>query len=144
MCLGIPGKVVEVFGDAGVRMAKVQFGGITKSACLEHVPNAKPGEYVDHINGDRRDNRRANLRLVSNGQNIQRSTKPARAASGYRGVRQVSQGCWIAQITHQYRNHYIGAFPNPEEAAHARDCAALRLFGDKAALNFPRGNDGSA
>ena len=46
MCLGIPGKVVEVFDDAGVRMAKVQFGGITKSACLEHLPDAKPGEYV--------------------------------------------------------------------------------------------------
>ncbi len=46
MCLGIPGRVVEVLKDQNVLMAKVQFGGITKQACLEHVPEAKVGDYV--------------------------------------------------------------------------------------------------
>ena len=46
MCLGIPGKVVSVFDEGGVRMARVQFGGVSKNACLEHVPSAVPGDYV--------------------------------------------------------------------------------------------------
>jgi len=46
MCLAIPGKVVEVFEQNTMRMAKVQFGGITREACLEYVPDTQIGEYV--------------------------------------------------------------------------------------------------
>jgi hydrogenase expression/formation protein HypC len=46
MCLGIPGKVVETYAEDGVRMAKVDFGGVFKRVCLEHVPEARVGEYV--------------------------------------------------------------------------------------------------
>lgn len=46
MCLAIPGLVVETFERDGLRMAKVQFGGIVREACLEYVPDAAAGEYV--------------------------------------------------------------------------------------------------
>lgn len=46
MCLAIPGKVVEILENQGLRMAKVQFGGITREACLEYVPETKIGQYV--------------------------------------------------------------------------------------------------
>ena len=46
MCLAIPGKVLELFDRQGLRMAKVQFGGITRESCLEYVPEAKIGDYV--------------------------------------------------------------------------------------------------
>ena len=46
MCLAIPGKVVDAFDQNGMRMAKVQFGGIIREACLEYVPDTKVGEYV--------------------------------------------------------------------------------------------------
>jgi hydrogenase expression/formation protein HypC len=46
MCLAIPGKVVEAYDQGGLRMAKVQFGGITREACLEYLPDTKAGEYV--------------------------------------------------------------------------------------------------
>jgi hydrogenase expression/formation protein HypC len=46
MCLAIPGKVVDAFDHNGMRMAKVQFGGIIREACLEYVPETKIGEYV--------------------------------------------------------------------------------------------------
>lgn len=46
MCLAIPGKVVESFEQRGLRMAKVQFGGITREACLEYVPDTQVGDYV--------------------------------------------------------------------------------------------------
>jgi hydrogenase expression/formation protein HypC len=46
MCLAIPGKVIESFEQRGLRMARVQFGGITREACLEYVPDTKVGDYV--------------------------------------------------------------------------------------------------
>jgi hydrogenase expression/formation protein HypC len=46
MCLGIPGKVVETYREHDVLMGKVEFGGISKRVCLEHVPEVQPGEYV--------------------------------------------------------------------------------------------------
>ena len=46
MCLGIPGKVVETFRDHAILMGKVDFGGVSKRVCLEHVPDIAPGEYV--------------------------------------------------------------------------------------------------
>ncbi len=46
MCLSIPGRVTETFDDGEMRMGKVAFGGIVKTVCLEHVPDAAPGDYV--------------------------------------------------------------------------------------------------
>jgi hydrogenase expression/formation protein HypC len=46
MCLSVPGRIVEVFRDGDVRMAKVAFGGVAKAVCVEHVPEAGPGDYV--------------------------------------------------------------------------------------------------
>jgi hydrogenase expression/formation protein HypC len=46
MCLGIPGKVVETYTDHDVLMGKVDFSGVCKRVCLEHVPEVRPGEYV--------------------------------------------------------------------------------------------------
>jgi hydrogenase expression/formation protein HypC len=46
MCLAIPGKIIELNEKNGVRMSKVDFGGITREACMEYVPEARIGEYV--------------------------------------------------------------------------------------------------
>jgi hydrogenase expression/formation protein HypC len=47
MCLAIPGKVIDISTDAaGVRMARTNFGGITKLVCLEYTPEVVPGDYV--------------------------------------------------------------------------------------------------
>ena len=46
MCLGIPGKVVEVRTDAELVMGKVDFGGVARDVCLAYVPDVKVGEYV--------------------------------------------------------------------------------------------------
>ena len=46
MCLGIPGKVVDTFHDHDILMGKVDFSGVCKRVCLEHVPGVKPGDYV--------------------------------------------------------------------------------------------------
>jgi len=46
MCLGIPGRVIETDRETDVLMGKVDFGGISKRVCLEHVPEARPGDFV--------------------------------------------------------------------------------------------------
>jgi hydrogenase expression/formation protein HypC len=46
MCLAIPGKIVEFHDNQGVRMSKVDFGGITREACIEYLPDAQLGDYV--------------------------------------------------------------------------------------------------
>jgi hydrogenase expression/formation protein HypC len=46
MCLGIPGKVIEVRDEAGLRMGRVDFGGVRKEACLAYVPEVELGDYV--------------------------------------------------------------------------------------------------
>lgn len=50
MCLGVPGKIVEIFEKQGLSMAMVDFSGVTREACIEHVPEAKVGDYaVIHV-----------------------------------------------------------------------------------------------
>lgn len=46
MCLGVPGKVVDVYERDGIRMGTVDFGGITRNACLEYAPEVGVGCYV--------------------------------------------------------------------------------------------------
>lgn len=46
MCLGIPGEVVELRREKGLLFGKVRFGGVTRTICLEYVPDIQPGEFV--------------------------------------------------------------------------------------------------
>jgi hydrogenase expression/formation protein HypC len=46
MCLGIPSKILEFYSLNGLRMAKVDLGGVTREACLEALPEAVVGDYV--------------------------------------------------------------------------------------------------
>jgi hydrogenase expression/formation protein HypC len=46
MCLAIPGKVVEIYSNEGLQMARVRFGGVTREACLDYVPETQLGDYV--------------------------------------------------------------------------------------------------
>ena len=46
MCLGIPGKVNELYQANGMKMGKVDFGGVIKEACLEYLPEIQVGDYT--------------------------------------------------------------------------------------------------
>lgn len=46
MCLGVPGKVLDIRDERGTRMATVDFGGVTKNVCLAYVPEAQVGDYT--------------------------------------------------------------------------------------------------
>jgi hydrogenase expression/formation protein HypC len=46
MCLGIPGKVIDIWEESGTRMSTVDFGGTTKTVCLAYLPDMAIGEYT--------------------------------------------------------------------------------------------------
>jgi hydrogenase expression/formation protein HypC len=46
MCLAIPGKIFSLLDNTGVKMAKVDFGGVSREVCLEYLPEAEPGDFV--------------------------------------------------------------------------------------------------
>lgn len=46
MCLGIPGKIVDVYEKDGLKMGKIDFGGVVRETCLAYVPDAKIGDYA--------------------------------------------------------------------------------------------------
>lgn len=46
MCLAIPGKVIEIFDENGLKMGKIDFSGSISKVCLEYTPDIKIGEYA--------------------------------------------------------------------------------------------------
>jgi len=46
MCLGIPGRIIEITENGLMRMGKVDFGGVVRDVCLAYVPEAQVGDYV--------------------------------------------------------------------------------------------------
>ncbi len=46
MCLAVPGKIIEIYDSAGMRMCKIDFGGVLREACLQALPEAKVGDFT--------------------------------------------------------------------------------------------------
>lgn len=96
------------------------------------------GVMVDHIDGDRLDNRRANLRLCTNSQN-QANRQVFRGVSPFKGViwqkRLNGTGSWKAQLVAQGEIVYLGVFDTDLDAAAAYNAEATRRFGEFAFLN---------
>ncbi len=89
---------------------------------------AWPDRKVDHINGDRTDNRTVNLRLVDNTEHTRNMARPRRNTSGQIGVRRMRGGRWQAYIGLSNRQRHIGVYENFDEAVAARK-AAERAYG---------------
>jgi hydrogenase expression/formation protein HypC len=46
MCLGIPGKIIEIYERNDIQMGKIDFGGVIKEICLVYIPEAEIGDYA--------------------------------------------------------------------------------------------------
>jgi len=100
------------------------------------------GRGYDHVDGDRLNNTRKNLRKATTQQNSWNRRKMInRDSSKYKGV-QIQNNyrykiSWISRIYANGKQYYLGSFNTEIEAAKAYDAKALELFGDFAWLNFP-------
>jgi hypothetical protein len=98
-----------------------------------------PIDQIDHIDGDRLNNRWDNLRTATNSSNLWNSKLRADNSSGFKGVARhpsrASPKKWRAIITVSKKVHHIGWFATPEEAGAARAAAALRLHGEYARIS---------
>ena len=102
------------------------------------VCQAPEGHHVDHVNGDKLDNRRCNLRSATQHQNMFMNAPPRRGTSRFKGVhfkRNVQK--YRAAIQFAGVKRQIGYFDSEDDAAKAYDIEALRLHGEFARLNFP-------
>ncbi len=97
-----------------------------------------PGMDTDHINGDKLDNRRCNLRICNRSENKQNSGKQnGKTSSIYKGVSwNNADRKWTAKIKANGNRYWLGYFPNEISAAIAYNEAALKYYGEFARLNL--------
>ncbi len=106
------------------------------------IMNVPEGLVVDHIDGNGLNNRKNNLRICTQAQNIHNSRPRRNRSSKYKGVfwDKVNKK-WSTNIRKGDKRIYLGGFDDEIEAALAYDRKAAELFGEFAYLNFPGNTD---
>lgn len=85
------------------------------------IMNAQKGQVIDHINRDRLDNRRSNLRFVNVSQNNHNTSLRRDNTSGYKGIHfNKNKGIWTVRIQVENKRYYVGGYKTLEEAIMAR------------------------
>lgn len=102
------------------------------------IMDAPIGMHVDHINGDKLDNRRNNLRICTNAQNQTNRRKSKRdSKSKFKGIAVSPSGRYGVTLAKDKKNFYIGTFKTEHQAALVYDLWAIDLHGEFANTNFP-------
>ena len=119
--------------DTGYAYRSVRVAGKSKNIRMHReLLSATKGVDVDHINGNRVDNRRTNLRLCSRSNNLKNKTKRrCDNRSGITGVFQHKQtGKWAVQIQVDGKPRHVGLFATLDEAKVARKDIEAKLYGE--------------
>ena len=110
------------------------FHTVNMHRVIMHTPD---GMETDHINGNRLDNRKENLRICSHSENAYNAPKKISNTSGYKGVYwDKFNNKWRASITVSNKTVRLGRFINIIDAVNSYDSAARRYFGEFARTNF--------
>lgn len=125
--------------DAGYVRTNIWSDGKKSSAPRMHrfvLQEIDSKTHIDHINGDKLDNRKSNLRACSGSSNAMNRGKQNNNSSGYKGVIfDKSRDKWRAEICFEGNRKYLGRFNTVEEAAIAYNDAALIYHGEFANIN---------
>lgn len=133
-CYSSDGYAVNYYRDDYGRSRKRSMHRLLMAAILKQfVP---PELQVDHINHNRIDNQRQNLRLATRSQNQAYKMLQANNSTGYKGVIW-SKNRWEVRIRYQGRKLYLGRYDDPIQAASVYDGSARLLYQEFAGLNFP-------
>lgn len=130
------GAVAGTLDSAGYRQLSVTIGGRLTNIRGHIVVYAlrtgsMPSSGIDHINGNRSDNRIENLRLATQSQNLANTGIAISNKSGVRGVSwHKGANKWIANIVVMQKQIYLGLFDTLESAKIARVAASKRYFGE--------------
>lgn len=110
-----------------------------KTVCLlmhRLIVGARPGQVCDHINGNKLDNRKSNLRICKQRENAKNRVGCRDSRSGIKGVHwDKSRGLWGVQIRADERRIYVGRYSDIEQAKAAYNEAAAKYHGAFARLN---------
>jgi hypothetical protein len=110
--------------ESAPRMHRIIFADVDKSM------------HIDHINGDKLDNRKGNLRVISCSQNLMNRGPQVNNSSGYKGVIfDRARNKWRAEICVEKKRKYLGRFDTAEEAAHAYNVASIKYHGEFGYIN---------
>lgn len=105
------------------------------------ICNPEPKQQIDHINGNKLDNRRSNLRLCSNSQNHMNKPKShQKTSSKYKGVYWCKhKKKWRVTVKFNKKKIHIGDYKNEKDAGMAYNNAAINIFKEFACLNMIEG-----
>ena len=111
--------------------------GINTIRMARQIMNATPLQEVDHINRNKLDNRRENLRIVTRGQNVRNIFKRKDSPNKFKGIHYIkAKNKWIARIQINGKRISSGYFLTEEEAAKRYDELAKKYHKEFASLNF--------
>lgn len=122
------GTVSETTGYVFINFNGILYPGHRIAFALHH--GDWPDGHIDHVNGQRADNRMENLRVCSRSQNQMNRPKQRNNTSGFKGVTRHVDGRWRACIKAGPKRHHIGLFDSPQEAHAAYLAAAERIHGE--------------
>lgn len=117
----------------GVYAARTSYASGKKADVKMHrvILSAQDGDIVDHKNGDRRDNRKTNLRIATAAQNAQNAARRNDNSSGFKGVSMhKTSGKWWAYINVAGKRKSLGYYVKPEDAHSAYSKASAELHGE--------------
>lgn len=125
------------YHQSGYAFRGMRIGGKNQIIRMHREITQAPQELeVDHINGDKLDNRKANLRLVTRQQNSFNTGPRKGSKSQFKGVGWFSRDRkWRARIMLNGKEIHLGLFEREIDAAEAYNSAALEFFGEFARLN---------
>jgi hypothetical protein len=125
----------EVFDNLNKTKWCITSGYANSGKGLMHrlILKAEKGQIIDHINHNKLDNRKENLRFVSHSQNAQNMKKKENATSKYRGVCRL-RNIWACQIRHDNQQESF-SFKKEEHAAYWYDQLVIKHYGEGAKIN---------